>query len=292
VRSLCISWLVATLCLSCAREGSQECLGGAKHQKIVSLAPSITEILFAVGAGEKVVGVTTYCNYPPEAAKIIKIGEFTNIDIEKIIALKPDLAIGTKDGNPPEVLERLRKLGIRVETFQPATFQEICESIVEIGKLVEEESNARALRDQMEKKCEEITVSRPARSPGVLLLYGSEPLIAAGKGSIGDELIRLAGGNNIMADSSGPYIATNIENIVAKNPEVIVELSMGTEKNSAEIARKRWARWQSISAVKKNRIHILDPDLVCRPGPRIVEGLKLIAQAIREAAQMPSIGEE
>jgi len=285
VRNLHILWIVASLCLSCARYDSALPSESAGQQRIVSLAPNITEILFAVGAGGTLVGVTTYCDYPQEASRITKIGEFTNVNMEKIVALKPDLAIGTRDGNPPEVLQGLRKLGIRVETFQPATFEETCESIVEIGKLVGEESNARALRDRMTKNCEEVIANRPAKSPGILLLYGSEPLVAAGKGSIGDELIRLAGGKNIMAESPGPYITTNLENIIARNPEVIIDLSMGTEKNSREAALKKWSRWQSITAVRNGQIYVLNPDLICRPGPRIVEGLKLIAQAVRKAAQ-------
>lgn len=284
--ALCILCLFATLSLSCVRQDSRtKSAGGASPQRIVSLAPSITEILFAIGAGERLVGVTTYCDYPPEAKRITKIGEFKNIDAEKVLALKPDIAIGTEDGNPIEVLQRLPKLGIRVKTFQPGTFQEICESITEIGKLVAEESNARALRDQMEKRCEEVVANRPVRSPGVLLLYGSDPLVAAGEGSIGDELIRLTGGKNVMAGSPGPYVTINIENIIAKNPDVILELSMGTEKGSDEIAQKRWARWQSVTAVRNRQIYLLDPDLITRPGPRIVDGLALIADAIREAAE-------
>jgi iron complex transport system substrate-binding protein len=259
--------------------------GGANPERIVSLAPSITETLFAIGAGEKLVGVTVYCDYPPQATKIPKIGGLTNIDIEKIIALKPDIVIGTKDGNPIEVFDRLRKLGIDVETFQPKAFQEICDTIAELGRLTGKEREARALCAEMNKKLKEITASRPVKSPSVLLLYGSDPLVAAGEGSIGDELIRLAGGRNVWEGSPGPYVTTDIENIIAKNPEVILDLSMGTEKDSAEIAQRRWSRWQSVSAVRNRQIYVLDPDLITRPGPRIVEGLALIAQAIRKAAQ-------
>ena len=291
-RRLCVLWVFTVLSLSCARESSHSELGGAKSQRIVSLAPSITEILFAVGAGERLVGVTTYCNYPPAATRITKIGGLVNIDIEKIIALKPDIVIGTKDGNPIEVFDRLRKLGIRVETFQPATFQETCESIVELGRLTGKEREARALCAEMNKKLKEITASRPKRSPSVLLQYGFDLLVVAGEGSIGDELIRLAGGRNVMEGSPGPYLRPDIENVIAKNPEVILELSMGTEKDSAGIAQKRWSRWRSVSAVRNKQIYVLDPDLITRPGPRILEGLALIAQAIRKAAEIPPASEE
>ncbi|MFH1421569.1 MAG: cobalamin-binding protein [Planctomycetota bacterium] len=253
-------------------------------ERIISLAPSITEILFAIGANDKLVGVTSYCDYPHEALKIEKIGEFQNISIEKLLSLKSDVIIGTKDGNPIELITKLRKLGLQVETVEPATIQQIYEAIINIGKITGKVKEAETLCNNMKKDIEQITAKLPENKHRVLLLYGSEPFVAAGTGCIGDELICLAGGKNAASDCSEPYVVTNIENIIAMNPDIILELAMGTDEDSEENIKRKWINWQSISAVKNKRIFALDSDLICRAGPRIVKGLQLIAEIINKAA--------
>jgi iron complex transport system substrate-binding protein len=121
-----------------------------------------------------------------------------------------------------------------------------------------------------------------AERPTTLLLYGVEPLVAAGRGSLGDELIRYAGGRNVFADSAKAYITTDHEKIISLAPEVIVQVTMGTEPS--EKARKYWSRWTSIPAVKNGRVHVLAPDLLTRPGPRIIKGLRLLEKAIHGKA--------
>jgi iron complex transport system substrate-binding protein len=248
-------------------------------QRIISLAPSITETLFAVGAGDKVVGVTNYCNYPEDAKQLPKVGDSAVIDFEKVVSLKPDLVIATYDWSPREAVEKIESLGLRTLIVHTKNFTDMLDSIVAIGEAVGSEKEASALSSRLRSGWGEIqpTVT-PASGPHVLLLYGVNPLVAAGKGSLGDELIRQAGGANVFGDSDKAYVTTDYEKVIALGPDVIVQVAMGSETN--EEALENWARWTSIPAVREGRVFVLDPDLVTRPGPRIIEALDLLRRAV------------
>ena len=251
----------------------------AVPRRIVSLAPAITEILFAVGAGENVAGVTNYCNHPEEAGKLEKIGDFAVVDFEKVIALKPDLVIATKDGNPREVIEKIRSLGINTLVINSRKFSDVLESVTSIGNAAGRREQARELSSELKSRWETAGRRRGnGPGPSVLLLYGIDPLVAAGRDSLGDELIAAAGGRNIFADSDRAYVTTDYEKIISLAPEVIIQVAMGSESN--EQAREKWSRWSARPAVRNGRVCVLDPDIVTRPGPRIVDGLELIGKAL------------
>ena len=269
-------FLLMFLLSGCISKVAQEAV---VPQRIVSLAPSITEILFAMGAGDKVVGVTTYCNYPKAAKELPKIGNFAAVDFEKIVALKPDLVIVTTDGNPCEVIGKLESLGIRTLVTDSKSFAQLLDSIDAIGKAVGKQEEAQGLLSKLKRDWESIGEKhREGSQSAVLLLYGISPLVAAGEGSLGDELVRQAGGRNIFGDSGRSYVTTDLEKVISLSPEVIIQVAMGSETN--EGVREGWSRWSSIPAAKNGRIWVLTPDLITRPGPRIIEGLKLIEKAI------------
>lgn len=240
-------------------------------QRIISLAPAITETLFALGAGERVVGVTNYCNYPEAAKKLPNIGDFAMIDFEKVISFKPDLVIATTDGNPREAIEKIQSLGIATRVVHGKSFANLLASVSAIGEAIGSEEEAKKLLSGLRRQWNSV-------GPKTLLLYGVDPLVAAGEGSLGNELIQRAGGSNIFGDSGKTYVTTNHEAIISLAPEVIVQVAMGAESNDR--ARQYWSRWSAIPAVRDGRVHVLDPDLVTRPGPRIVEALKLLSEVI------------
>lgn len=267
------------LLLGCTGEPPGVPEAGQVPQRIVSLAPAITEILYAVGAGERVVGVTNYCDYPQEARKLDKIGDFVRPDFEKIVALKPDLVIATRDGNPREAVEKIQSLGIATLVINSKSFRETLEAITVIGHAVGRLEEARNLSAELKKQWNAIGEKHKEGSrPSVLLLVGVNPLVASGKGSLGDDLVRQAGGANIFADSEKAYAQTDYEAIISLAPDVILQSAMGSE--TSEQVRERWDRWSSIPAVKSGRVHVLNPDLINRPGPRTIEALRLIEKAI------------
>ena len=268
--------LTLVLVFGCGQPVSPQ---ASSPKRIVSLAPAITEILFAIGAGDKVVGVTNYCNYPDKAKELIKVGDFALTDFEKIIALTPDLVIATRDGNPREVVEKIQSFGIRTLVINSRSFDEAVDSILTIGKAVNIEERAKKLSEDMRHQWDEIGekyITKPR--PAVLLLVGVNPLVAAGEGSLGDNLICQAGGRNVFADSGTTYVQTSYEAIISLGPAIILQSAMGSETN--EQARERWEQWTAIPAVKNQCIHVLNPDLINRPGPRSVEALKLVESAI------------
>lgn len=245
-------------------------------QRIVSLAPSITEILFALGADNLVVGVTDFCNYPLEAKRKESVGGFVNPNIEKILSLRPDLVFATKDGNDPQVVERLRRFGLPVYVTNPRDFDGIIESILKISRLIGKATEGRALFDEMKKRKESIVKRVRTKKPrGVLFLYGLDPMVSAGPNTFADNLIGLAGGTNVLADSPVAYPKINLEEAIARRPDVVIISEMGRE--GADLKR--------LYEVFGKRIHRIDGDIVNRPGPRIIDGLTELYKIIHETKE-------
>jgi len=277
--------LGAVLALGRRSPQGQASGASARANRIVSLAPSITEILFGLGLKERIVGVTAYCDYPPEAKTLPRVGGFRDFNLEALLALKPDLVLATRDGNLARDLSRLRELGVRVQTFEPSTLEGVLEEIEAIGEETGAEATAVALAAECRKKLalvQERTRGLPRVK--VLFVYGEDPLVLAGKGTFADDLIRKAGGINIAGDSSIPYPRFSLEEVLARAPEVIVESAMGTEAETLARARANWSRWPSLPAVREGRIAAIGADLVARPGPRLFEGLIQMAGRLHPQA--------
>ena len=249
-------------------------------QRIISLAPSITEELYLLGLGDRVVGVTIYCEYPPEVKKKEKIGTLLSPNIEKIVTLNPDLILATMDGNRPEVLSRLSSLGLRVFTFEPAkNFQDISRDFLLLGKLVSKEKEAGKLLSKARGEIEEIK-EKVRGLPKVKVFWevGAKPLVSVAKGTFADEIISLSGGINIAHGAGSRYPRYSLEEVLQQNPEVIILVTMG-DVTEQEI--KIWKEFKDLKAVKDNRIYVVDADLVCRATPaRFQEAVREIASLL------------
>lgn len=252
-------------------------------QRVVSLLPSNTEILFAVGAGELVVGVTSFCNYPPEAATRQQVGGITNksLSIEAIVALEPDLVLAS--GSQDEVIPILEQAGLTVIALQPDTFEDIYANIELVGQVTNHPAEATALVNDLRRRTEAVkarVAAIPAdQRPTVFYEVWDEPLMTAGPDTFIGQMIELAGGKSIFSDVREDWPQVSAEVIVARNPDVILGPQ---DHEEALLPEKIAARpgWANIAAVQNKQIYLLDSDMVSRAGPRIVNILEEIARAL------------
>jgi iron complex transport system substrate-binding protein len=253
-------------------------------RRIISVAPSVTETLFALGLGERIVGVSDYCNYPPEARGKEKVGGYITPSMEKIISLHPDLVIQTADGDLKTFVNRLAGLGIPVYITNPRSVPEILRAISKIGGVTDSSSGAQALVGSMRAKMIDVQERIEGR-PRLRVLHAMsvDPLISSGKGTFVHDLIRLGGGENIAENGKGKHPLLSMEEVVTRDPQVIILSSMlSNEPMTAQ--RAWWSRYRQISAVREGRIGVIQADLILRPSPRIVEGLVEVAKAIHPEA--------
>jgi iron complex transport system substrate-binding protein len=251
--------------------------------RIVSLAPNITEILYALDIGHRVVGVTIYSDHPDEAKQKPKVGSYVNLNIEKIVSLKPDLIIGTYGGNPKATVLRLEQLGFPVYITRTETAAEMLTMIENIGRITYTSQKAGLLANMLRERIDAVTNKvRNAPHPLVFLEINAKPLITTGGGSFQHEVITLAGGRNLAANSPARYPQYSIEDVVKKGPDVIL-ISTMDRSGLFEQQKAQWMRWENIPAVKNNRIYFIDSDLVDRASPRIVDGLEEMARLIHPA---------
>jgi len=244
----------------------------------------VTEILFALGLGDRLVGVSAYCQYPPEALKIEKIGGYINPSLEKIVSLRPDLVVGIAEGDLRTFVDKLAGLKIPVYIANPRDALEVLTSIRKIGEVTFAQEPARRIVHSMEEKIRRIRDKVQGRpQPRVLHILDFNPLISAGKGTFVDDLIRLGGGRNVAETATGKYPRFSMEEILVQDPEVILLASMKSQDPLVK-QRRWWDRWKTITAVKQGRIYVLDSDLIHRPSPRMVEGLEQVARAIHPEA--------
>ncbi|HEV8663120.1 MAG TPA: cobalamin-binding protein [Candidatus Methylomirabilis sp.] len=252
--------------------------------RVVSLAPSLTEILFALGAGELTVGVTDFCDYPPAAVGKPKVGTVQAPNPEVILALQPDLVLATTEGNRQETVFLLERLGLPTFVVRPEGLDGIYASIRSVGRLLGRPARASALVEVMRSRVNWV-VRQVAGHPRVPVLYvlWPDPLITAGRGSVIDSLIAVAGGENVARGSALRYPRLGLEEVLRVNPEVILLAGMGSRPLRPE-AVQGWAGWHVLRAVRAGRVQSLDGDLLHRSGPRIVEGLEAMARALHPDA--------
>lgn len=268
--------LIAFLILICGLESA----AGAelRTHRIVSLAPSVTETLFALGFGAEVVGVTTYCDYPAAAQKIAKIGGFMSPSIEAIVAKRPNFVIGVTSATDPAKARELETLGLKVTLISLASLSDILASIKDIARLLGRADVGEQLADKINRQIDQ-TKKRIAPAPrrSTLLAVGLRPLVAVGGKNFIDELITLAGGENIAHNAAQPWLNLPDEYVVAKAPQVIIQAGMGSERGSFT---KNWGDLKSIPAVRDGRVYSYPSDKILRPGPRVGEGLEEIARLV------------
>jgi len=249
-------------------------------KRIVSLAPNITEILFRLGLDEEIVGVSVHCNFPEKAKSRVQVGSYINLDFEKITSLNPDLIIATGAGNTRDMVDRLEKLGFKTYVIFPKNFDDILQSIDHIGQVMNREAKARVIIEEMRKRKQRVVeFTRSLSRPKVFIQIGEAPMVTVGKGSFADDLIRIAGGENIAGREKELYPRFGMEEILKRSPEVIIISSMNPKGDYQKILHE-WTRWKTIPAVKNGRIHLVDSDLLDRPSPRIIDGLEEIARVL------------
>ncbi len=243
---------------------------GAVHaapQRIVSLAPSITENLFALGVGDRVVGVTSWCDYPVEARSKTIIGDAMNLNLEILLSLEPDLVVGDSTLVQSH-LESLQGLGIPTFVVGPATVADVQSSLIELGEAVGARDKGEELALAMENRLSELVGSvQRSTKVRVFMEIWNEPLMTVGPGSFMDELIVLAGGENIAGDSPTPWPVFSGELVIERDPEVIILTSFNLEEALSRPA------WQVTTALKDGHVYEVNPDLYSRTTPRLLDAL-------------------
>ena len=249
-------------------------------KRIVALAPSITEIIFALGQQGRLKGTTQFSNYPAEAAKLPKVGSYVRLDLERIVALNPDLCIAIKDGNPKAIIERLQSLNIPVFAVNPRNLESLLQTIQKIGGILNASARAKTLVEDMRKRMQQVDtlVSRIDRRPRVFVQIGISPIISAGSNTFIHELIVLAGGKN-LAQGPVAYPRFSREQVLVLSPEVLIITSMARAAVFEQV-KAEWRRWPHMPAVRDHRIFLEDSNFFDRPTPRLVDGLELLVKLI------------
>lgn len=247
----------------------------ARPQRIISMAPSNTEILFALGLGDRVVGVDTFSDYPGAANEKTRIGDLWNPNIEQMIALKPDLVLAISGSE--KMWGKLAEMGVPVLVIQPTNVAESIESVRFIGQVTGATRAGNAVAAMMQAKVDHVAerIQRISRKPRVFWEIWHDPLMSAGPGSFMDDLITRVGGINLAGNAGSPWPEVSAEAIIAADPEVIIT-------SDAEWARRiqngEIPGWTRTTAVRYGRVLVIDPNLTSRPGPRLVQGLDLTAR--------------
>ena len=254
-------------------------------RRVISLAPSITEIVYALEQGDRLKGVTRCSDYPREATKLPRIGYYVRLDIERIVALNPDLCIATKDGNPKAIIARLESLKIPVYVVNPHDLDTILETILEIGTILNAGERAKTLATRMHTRIQRVKsrVAQVNYRPRVFFQIGISPIVSAGTDTFIHELIELAGGIN-LAQGRLAYPRFSREQVLALEPEVFIITSMSRQAVFEQV-KAEWRRWPNIPAVRDERIFLVDSDLFDRPSPRLVSGLELLFRLIHPELQ-------
>lgn len=257
-------------------------------RRVISLAPSVTEMLFAIGAGAQVVGVTQFCDYPPEASLKAKVG-YANPNLESLVALQPDLIVAPQEFLKPDLIGKLEQLKIPVFILSAKTVEDVVSHIQTLGRMLDRSTEATALGMDLRQQIARIKTRTQGATPvRVLYVLNSEPLITVGPGSFIDQLIGLAGGINIAAKSATAYPRLSMEVVLQEDPEVLF-FPVGKSEGISDREQQSWRKWATLTAVKQNNLRQISADLLNRPGPRIGTALELLADLFHpSAASLPS----
>jgi iron complex transport system substrate-binding protein len=278
--------IVLAAALACAiiflRIGRQA-IAPAEPNSIISMTPQLTEILFAMGLGDKIIAVSSDSDYPPQALKKPKIGTFWQPNLEAIIAAKPKLIIAENFEQQKQATRQLEQLGYPVLIVSLNNIQELFDTIDTIGKATGKKTEAGRLAADIKSKLINLSGRlSTGRKFTVLWVMQTNPIRVAGRDTFANELIELAGGLNAIGQTVQKYPPVGIEEIIAAAPEVIIQPAMGTGDIEAQqkAAVEFWSKWPNLPAVKNNRIYVISGDEVSRLGPRIDKGLETVARCI------------
>ena len=253
----------------------------APAKRIVTLAPSAVEITYAAGAGDRIVGTVEYSDYPPQANEIPRVGGYSKLDIEAIVASKPDLVLGWESGNAPTAIAKIRQLGIPVYMSQPNKILDVANNIERIGILAGTTSISKKAAQDFRKRYESLARTYQKR-PVVRLFYqiAANPLITIGGQQIITDAIRTCGGANIFADLKPMAPRVSMEAVIAENPEAII--TSGMAMVHPELL-DLWKKWTDLVATQRNNFFFIQSDLINRGGPRILDGTQILCEALQTA---------
>lgn len=262
------------------------------YHRIVSLTPSVTEILFALGAGDRVVGVTLWCDYPEAARALPRVGDFLEPNLEALASLEPDLVILAPTGTLlKKQYDNLRALGFPVLVVWDNTLEETFDAVARIGRVLKLDDAAAALTGRMgrdlAREAGRIEGAAPVR---VLWVVGHRPLVGVGPGTFQDQILARAGGINVLAGAGEPWPSISEEYVLRLDPEVIIDSAMGpgpVADRQAE-ADRFWRRLSSVRAVRESRVRVLYHDALYRPGPRMGLALRLLARTLHPGGSAAS----
>jgi len=249
---------------------------------IVSLNPDFTGNIIALGVGDRLVGITNYCRYQDNLATPERLGGLWQPNLERIVALNPELVLATREGNNPGIISTLRRLEIPVfVSGQSSSFQGYFELLRQLGYILGREKEAGRLIDEFKNRLNRIRLASAGLPPvTVFLQVGVKPLVTINKETLIGEMIKIAGGDNIAADLFSRYPSISRERVLADDPEVIIIAAMGSE---AEAGVAFWEKFPELQAVQNQRIYVIDPDLVCRLSPGLMDGISKIESFVSEA---------
>lgn len=251
--------------------------------RIVSMAPNVTEILFELGLGDRVVAVTRYCDWPEEVEHLPSIGGGLNPDYEAILGAEPDVVVGVRDGPERELIDNIDRAGIAHGFIAVDGVDSVLRAIELLGHWFDVESRAEASVEQFETDLKAVSrrdaarIGEPMKS--ALLVFDRDPVVAAGPGSFGDELLEFAGIENALSSGANPYPVLDSEKIIDLDPDIIVDTTIDPGGESKD---RYWGRFESLRAVEQDRVVHIDDPVMLRPGPRIPQAVEHLADTIEE----------
>lgn len=250
-------------------------------QRIVTLAPHITELVFAAGGGEHIVGTASYSDYPPAARGIPLIGDDRQIDMERLIAIKPDLLVLWLHGSSTRQLEQLRKSGVALFYSEPHTLNEIPETLLRLGQLMGTEAQARQAATEFQKKLNGLAARYSGRPPvRVFYQVWDRPLYTLNGRQIVSDVLRVCGAENIFASLAATAPVVGVESVLQENPDVIIA---GFEGSNAKRGLENWKKYPALTAVRSGNLFAVNADLLSRPGPRMIFGATELCEKIEDA---------
>jgi iron complex transport system substrate-binding protein len=257
---------------------SRDVCTNSTAQKIISLSPGSTELIYAAGAGQKVIAVDDYSDFPPEVEAVPKIGGFPNVSVEAITAMKPDVVVAWAGGNSPKVTSRLESLGIRVFYIDPLSFPDIASTIKRLGLLFDSNDQAENRASNVLSRYQSLKHRYQGQTPvSVFYEIWNKPLMSISRNQIIGQVIELCGGENVFADAQVRVPKVSMESLLGRNPQVIVSSSNLKDGKTIE---ERWKSWKKLKAVKEGHLYTLNGSLISRPTPRALDAAEELCQQL------------
>ena len=250
-------------------------------QRIVSLAPHLTEVVYAAAAGAQLVGTASYSDYPEAALSVPRVGSYNNVSYESLVALKPDLVLVWLSGNGVETANRLRELGLTLFVSEPRTLEDVATSLRQIGRLSGHDQEAEQAAARFMEQLRYLRETYSTQSAiDVYYQIWNEPLLTLNGEHLISDVVRLCGGRNVFADAMPMVLRINVESVIRADPQVIV--ASGMDEARPEWLDD-WRRWTTITAVREQQLYFIPPDLLQRHTPRIIQGAQLLCEYLAQA---------